>query len=108
MIKDIQSSIDVTENLSKILPFISYKWDLKILNTTVWPDSALKIRFSHLYNPIYSALLLPSYNIISISCRIFTSSTEASPCSGNWIEAFHYFKDVSSRESIGSRQKTYT
>lgn len=48
MIKDVQSSIEVTDHLSKILPFISYKWDLKVLNTTVWPDSALKIRFSHM------------------------------------------------------------
>jgi hypothetical protein len=48
MVKDIQSSIDVTDHLSKILPFISYKWDLKVLNTTVWPESALRIRFSHM------------------------------------------------------------
>ena len=108
MIKDIQSSIDVTEHLSKILPFISYKWDLKVLNTTVWPDSALKIRFSHMYSSFYSVLLLPSYSIIYINCRICTNSTEASHYSGNWIEAFPYFKASSSRGSIDFRQKTYT
>jgi hypothetical protein len=51
MIKDIQSSLEITDNLSKILPFISYKWDLKVVNTTVWPDSTLKIRFSHIAPP---------------------------------------------------------
>jgi hypothetical protein len=46
MIKDIQNSVEITDNIGKILPFISYKWDLRVINSGAWPDSALKIRFS--------------------------------------------------------------
>ncbi len=48
MIKDIELSNEFSEKFSSRFPFISYKWTLKILNPTTWPDSCAKSKFTHM------------------------------------------------------------
>ncbi len=107
MIKDIQNSIDITENISKILPFINYKWDLKVINSSVWPDSTLKIRFSHMYTFYYLALHHRFSSNICINFKICINNIEVLLYNGNQIEAHHYFKVVFLKENGDFKLKTF-
>lgn len=45
MLRDIENSIVNSEQLHSILPFIPYKWDLRVFNPSVWPESTSRLRF---------------------------------------------------------------
>lgn len=42
MIRDIESSQELTEKYNNRLPFSSFKWNLKVFNPSYWPDAASK------------------------------------------------------------------
>lgn len=107
MIKDVQNSIEVTEHISQLLPFISYKWELRVINSSAWPDSALKIRFAHMYPYFDLDNRLRYSEPTFISFKIYTNNTEALLSSGNLTEAPLFFKANSQKENGDSRLKTY-
>ena len=37
MVKDIERSIETSEQLHNRLPFITYKWDIRVFNPSLWP-----------------------------------------------------------------------
>jgi hypothetical protein len=47
MVKDIEKSIVASEQIHNNLPFISYKWDLRVFNPACWPESTSRLRFAH-------------------------------------------------------------
>lgn len=100
MIKDVQNSIEITDHLSQLLPFVNYKWELRVINSSAWPESALKIRFSHMYPFFDLDNHLRCYGSTSINFRIYTNSTEVLLSSGNSTEAPLFFR-VSSQEENG-------
>jgi len=37
MVKDIEKSVEASEAIHNRIPFVSYKWDLRVFNPSTWP-----------------------------------------------------------------------